>query len=67
MNEPFTKEEKKVMDLLVEAHNLFAQIEPTHQNDILNWVDGIHKCQDVLKGRVVTRDYPEIFNNTNTK
>jgi len=64
MKEPFTEEEKKVMALLVEAHNLFSQIKPTHQNDITDWVDGIHKCQQVLKGRVVSRDYPEVFNNT---
>lgn len=58
---PFTKEEEQIMSLLVEVHNKFLDIEQTHSNDIKEWVDGIHKCQSVLKGRVIIRDYPDVF------
>ncbi len=65
MKKPFTKQEEEIMNLLVEAHSKFVEMEQMHPDDIREWVDGIHKCQNVLKGRVVTRDYPDIFyNNT---
>ena len=63
MKKPFTKEEKEVMDLLVEAHNKFAKIEQTHPSDINEWVEGIHRCQSILQGRVVRRDYPDVFHS----
>jgi hypothetical protein len=63
MKKPFTKEEKEVMDLLVKAHNKFAKIEQTHPSDMNEWVDGIHRCQSILQGRVVRRDYPDIFHS----
>ncbi len=61
MNNPFTPEEKEIMDLLVKAHNLFSKLEPTNPNQIPDWVDGIHKCQYVVMSRIVIRDYPETF------
>jgi hypothetical protein len=63
MKKPFTKEEKEIMDLLVEAHNKFAKIEQTHPSDINEWVDLIHRCQSILQGRVVRRDYPDVFHS----
>ena len=67
MKKPFTEEEQEVMNLLVEAHNKFVKIEAMHPDHIREWVDGIHKCQTVLKSRVVTRDYPEFFYNSTIK
>jgi len=63
MKKPFTKEEEHIMNLLVEAHNMFIDLEEMHPDDIREWTDGIHKCQRVLKSRVVTRDYPNVFYN----
>jgi len=63
MKEPFTEEEKIIFDLLVQAHNKFVEMEQMHPDDMREWVDGIHKCQNVLISRVVTRDYPDVFVN----
>ena len=62
LNDPFIIEERRVIDLLVEAHNLFVKIPPYRTEHMNEWVDGIHKCQNVLKDRVVIRDYPHVFN-----
>jgi len=61
MKKPFTDKEKKVMDLLVEAHNKFLELEPTHPTEITEWVSNFHKLQDLLGARVLRRDYPETF------
>ncbi len=63
MKNPFTKEEQEIMDLLVKAQNKFAEMEQMHPDDMIEWVDGMRKCQNVLMLRVVTRDYPEVFTN----
>lgn len=61
MKTPFTEQEEKIMILLVEAHKLMTELEPTHPSDILEWTDGVHKCQNVLTNRLVRRDYPWYF------
>lgn len=63
--QPFTDQENEIMNLLIEAHKKFVEMTQMHPDDMREWVDGIHKCQSVLKGRVVTRDYPHIFYQTN--
>mgnify|MGYP003652144766 CR=1 FL=1 len=61
MREPFTKDEKKVMSLLVEAHNRFIKLESTHAMEVSEWVHSFHKLQDLLGARVLRRDYPATF------
>ena len=34
---PFTLEENKIMDMLIDAHNLFVGLEKTHSREILEW------------------------------
>ena len=60
---PFTEEEKEIMDLLVQAHNKFVKLNPTHPSDVSDWVNSIHGLQNVLGGRVLRRDYPETFHS----
>ncbi len=60
---PYTEIEQKISNLLVEAHNLFAQLEQIHPSHITDWVTGIHTCQYILQARVVARDYPDYFYN----
>lgn len=57
---PFTEDEQEIMNLLVKAHELFLDINENKGDG--DWLAGIHKCQDVLIRRVVTRDYPNYFN-----
>ena len=61
MKKPFTEQEEQVMNSLLEAHDIFVKMKQMNPGDISEWVDGIHKCQNVLMGRVVTRDYPDVF------
>jgi hypothetical protein len=61
MKKPFTEDEKIIMDLLVEAHNKFVELDRTHAMEITEWVSSFHKLQDLLGARVLRRDYPETF------
>ena len=58
---PFTVKEQEIVDLLTEAHNKYIELKEMHPDDITAWKSGIHKCQNVLRGRVVIRDYPDVF------
>jgi len=61
MKKPFTDKEQKIMDLLVEAHKNFIELDRTHPMEIPEWVRNFHKLQDLLGARVLRRDYPETF------
>jgi len=61
MKKPFTDKEQKIMDLLVEAHNNFIELDITHPTEKNEWVSNFHKLQDLLGARVLRRDYPETF------
>lgn len=54
-----TDAEGVVMDYLVSAANAFARLERQHPDELRDFVDGIHKCQDQLAVRIVRRHYPE--------
>ena len=55
------EDEREIMNLLVEAHNKFTEMESTHPNKISEWVDSIHRLQDLLGMRILRRDYPRDF------
>lgn len=59
--EPFTDGEKEIMNHIVSAHNKFVGLERTHPMEIQEWVDAIHRLQDLLGARVLRRDYPTTF------
>lgn len=63
MKNPYTKDEKKIMDLLVEAHDRFNKMKRTHPDEMREWVVGIHSLQNVLGWRILRRDYPDEFNS----
>lgn len=46
-------EEQKIMDLLVQAHNLFTELPRQHSNEMAEWLPGMHHLQRM----VVFRDY----------
>ena len=58
---PYIHSEKKVMDALVKAVNAFSELERTHPSHNRDFVDGIHKCQNIIIHRIAQRDYPKIF------
>lgn len=53
-----TAEEGVVMDSLVAAFNAFAQLERQHPDELSDFKDGIHRCQDALALRVCRRAFP---------
>ena len=61
MKKPFTDKEQKIVNLLVEAHNNFIELNRTHPTEMTEWINNFHKLQDLLGARVLRRDYPETF------
>lgn len=55
----FTDAERVVADHLVEAVNAFGELERWHPDELREFVDGIHRCQDQLAWRIVQRTYPK--------
>lgn len=63
MKEPFLDEEKEIMELLVDAYNKFIKLKQTHPTHNREFMDGIHKCQDILGHRILQREYPNYYPN----
>lgn len=61
MKEPYTKEEKEVADLLIEAHNKFIKLKRTHPSEMDEWIVNFHRLQKVVGFRILRRDYPDTF------
>lgn len=61
MKAPYTPEEEKISDLLVEIVNTFHGMDQTHPCHYNDFVNGIHKCQDVIIHRLAQRQWPESY------
>jgi hypothetical protein len=59
-----TSDEQAVMDRLVDAWNLFVQMERTHKDELREFADAIHRLQDMLALRIVRRSYPIYWRNS---
>lgn len=59
--EGFTKDEEKIMRLLVLAHETFSDLDPYHPDHIHEWAASLHNMQRILAMRLVRRDHPELF------
>lgn len=53
--------ELQVMNNLIDAYNVFLQLDHQHPNELSDFVEGIHKCQYVLAMRVAREAEPDIF------
>lgn len=58
---PYIEQEQDIMDRLAEVVKLFNKLPDTHPCHNKDFVDGIHKCQDVIIHKIVQRDYPDTF------
>lgn len=54
-----TGEEDKCMNALVEAYNCYLKLSRNHPNELSEFVNGLHRLQDLLAVRIVRRHYPE--------
>jgi len=61
MSDPCTEDERRIMSNLAEAFNCFLQMEQTHPSHMSEFMEGIHRCQNVIIHRVVQRDHPDFF------
>jgi len=50
-----TKEETLVVDKLIEAWNVFAELPIAHDDDITEFRRGIHQCQNIILSRPTSR------------
>lgn len=62
----FTAEEVNVMNALVEAWENYSRLESTFPFDAGEFLEGIHRCQQVLSMRILRRDYPSAFPTVTT-
>ena len=58
---PFTKAEQEIMNLIVNAHNKFVELERGHKMEIQEWVTAIHQLQSILSHRCLRRLFPSHF------
>lgn len=47
------------MDALCDAFNAFAALDRQHPDELRDFADGVHRCQDQLALRVCRRAYPK--------
>jgi len=55
------EDEKRILALLVQAHNCYAELESQHPEDINEWTFHLHGLQQLLMIRRVRRIYPNEF------
>lgn len=53
--------EEEILKHLVQAYNLFAELDSQHPNEKEDFCDGIHKCQYVLGMRIAREYRPDLF------
>lgn len=56
-----TQDEYSILMRIVDVHNDYSKLEQTHPSDLPEWVNAIHRLQELIAMRVVRRDYPGIF------
>ena len=54
-------EEQAIMKALLEAWHCFKTLTDVHQDDKRDFIEAIHRAQQVLMSRVVRRDYPDFW------
>jgi hypothetical protein len=56
-----TKQEKEVLNHLCEAFNKFKKLPVAHPDDMSEFIDGIHKAQNIIAFRVARRVNPKVW------
>jgi len=53
--------ELRVLDWILYAHKEFCSLPSQHPNEMADWVDGVHRLQDLIAMRVAREYRPDIF------
>ena len=56
-----TDDEKAIVMKLVEAYEMWLKLPDKNTNELQDFVSGIHRCQDVIRGRVAKRADPTFW------
>lgn len=62
-----TEQEKKVLNLLSDAHNEFRTLGEYHPADTVEWIHHLHALQNIVMSRGAVRDEPEFFTKVPTE
>lgn len=55
----FLPQEKKCHDDLMSAYEAFLEMDRQHPDELRDFVDPLHRLQDLLAVRVIRRVFPE--------
>lgn len=58
---PLTESERDLLRRLGECYNLFTSLEKRSEADNSEFVDAIHRCQQIVALRVARRVDPEVW------
>lgn len=64
---PFTLDEQKIFNLIIEAHNKYVELEVTHPSDRQDWNNALHVLQRLMGQRILRREHPDVFISHITK
>ena len=59
---PLKKNERLIMDKLIEAHRLFINLPVQHPSDQLEWVAKLHDLQRIVMARQIAREDDSFVN-----
>ena len=57
----FTEQEHKIMDKIIEIHNMYVKLEQTHPSDLPEWIESVHNLQKIMGMRILRRELPDTF------
>lgn len=55
------EQEEQVLVSLAVAFNEFIKLESQHPDELLDFVEGIHKCQAIIALRFARASRPDLF------
>jgi hypothetical protein len=56
-----TEQELELTEKLGECWNLFLKTEDTHESEKIDFMNAIHKAQQIVMARSAVRCHPEMF------
>jgi len=55
------EQEEKVLKLLVECWNEFIKLDSQHPDEMRDFCNGVHRCQDIIGMRFARNSRPDLF------
>lgn len=55
------EQEEKVLKLLAECWNEFLKLDTQHPDEMRDYCNGIHRCQDIIGLRFARESRPDLF------